>query len=95
MKILLAAAVLSLAACSGGNLSSGIVERAQQVELDSSAPNPDLAKDEDDGDARYGTQLVVRLDDGRTVSLTYSGVRRFEPGQPVRVHVSGSGAFVM
>jgi hypothetical protein len=95
MKILLAALALSLAACSGSNLSSGIVEQAQQVELDSTPPNADPEKDEDDADARYATQLVVRLDDGRTVTLTYSGVRRFEAGQPVRVHVSETGAFVM
>jgi hypothetical protein len=107
MKALLASAAtaLLLAACSGGpgrtpdagKVSSGIVERAQPVELISPA-EADADKDvyEDGLDApRFATQLEVRLDDGRIVILTYSGPRRFEAGQRVRVHVDEKAAFVV
>ncbi len=107
MKTLLIVAVLelSLAACSGGpgrtpangEVSQGVVERAQEVELISpaeAAADKDVYEDGQDA-PRFATQLEVRLDDGRTVILTYSGPRRFEAGQRVRVHVDEKAAFVV
>jgi len=102
MRALLIAALLLLGACSGGlgpgqaaqNLLPGVVESVAQLEPDS-APEPDPQRDQDDLAAPSGTELVVRLDDGRTVMLTYSGPRRFEAGQRVRVHLDERSAFVM
>jgi hypothetical protein len=102
MKFLAIAAALSLAACysdvgaphADPELSSGVVETVQQVPL-GSPPDPEAEKDEDDLQARIATQLVVRLDDGRTVILAYTGERRFEEGQRVRVHLNERGAFVL
>ncbi len=102
MKAFLIATLLLVAACSDGlgpsqaerDLSLGIVESVEQVELG----NPlgaDTDGDEDDQDARFASQIVVRLDDGRSVILVYTGVRRFQAGQQVRVHVSDRGAFMM
>ncbi|MEA3193759.1 MAG: hypothetical protein QOD26_2092 [Betaproteobacteria bacterium] len=105
MKTLLIVAVLelSLAACSGGpgrtpadgEVSSGVVERAQQVELLSPAETDRQDGEEDLDDARFATQLVVRLNDGRTVTIVYSGPRHFEAGQRVRVHADEKAAFVL
>src|SRR2546422_764674 len=34
-------------------------------------------------------------DGGRTVYLVYTGPRQFQAGQPVRVHVSDGGVFIL
>ena len=102
MRALLIAALLLLGACSGGlapgqaaqNLLPGVVESVAQVEPDS-APEPDPQRDQDDLAAPSGTELVVRLDDGRTVVLSYTGPRNFAAGQRVRVHLDERSAFVM
>ncbi len=102
MKTFLIAVVLALtlAACSlrgtaDDELTSGIVERAQQVELLSPAEVDPENGEEDLDDARFATQLEVQLDDGRIVILTYSGPRHFQAGQRVRVHVDDKAAFVV
>jgi len=101
MKAFLVAALLLLAACSDWpgphaerDLSPGLIESVEQVEL-GVPPEVDPGRDEDDADTQLGSQLVVRLDDGRTVILVYTGARSFAAGQRVRVHVSDLGAFVM
>ena len=100
MKNFLLAASLLLAACSQthapgalNQLSPGVIENVEPVELG----NPAAPADEpaDDAEPAYGDRVVVRLDDGRTVYLIYTGPRRFEPGQPVRVRVGDAGVFIL
>ncbi len=102
MKALVVAALLLVAACSDSlgsfpadrDLSPGIVESVERVELGSPIQASRDA-DSDEPDQRFGNQIVVRLDDGGTVILVYTGARRFQAGQRVRVHVSDLGAFIM
>jgi len=62
-------------------LSTGMIESVRQVPLDIHAfqeaiehkINPDV-----------GHQLLIRLDDGRAVTML-EGMRRFEPGERVRI----------
>lgn len=100
MKTFLLAASLLLAACTQTNapgelhrLLPGVIENVQPVELGNPAAPADAPSD--DAEPAYGDRLVVRLDDGRTVYLIYTGPRRFEPGQPVRVRVSDAGVFIL
>ncbi len=102
MKYFLIAVSLLLAACSDSlrspgaleQLSPGVIESVAPVELGNPAPaQPD--KGDDDADPSYGDRVVVRLDDGRTVYLVYSGPRQFRAGEPVRVHVSDVGVFIL
>ncbi len=100
-RALAVAALLLVAACSDSsgsppaehNLWPGIVERVEQVELASPIHASDSGRDEPD--PRLANKIAVRLDDGRTVVLLYTGARRFQAGQRVRVHVSDLGAFMM
>ncbi len=102
MKALVVAMLLLAVACSDNlgsppvdhDLSLGIVESVEKVELRS----PILASvdgDKAEPDPRFGHYIVVQLDDGRTVILVYTGVRRFQAGQRVRVHVNDVGPFMM
>src|SRR6266849_1681527 len=95
---LIATLLLVVTACSDGlglppavnELSPGVVESVEPVELGNPAPaNPDDGVD--DAEPRFGDQVVVRLEDGRTVILVHTGERRFQAGQRVRVHVSDLG----
>jgi hypothetical protein len=102
MKALVITALLLVVACSDGpgsppaddDLSPGIVERVAQIELGSPVRG-NADSETDDPEPRFGKQIVVRLDDGRTVILVYTGARRFQAGQRVRVHVSDLSAFSM
>ena len=102
MAALVVAELLLVAACSDSlgslpadrGLSPGIVESVERVELGSPIQASRDA-DKEEPDQRFGNQIVVRLDDGRTVILVYTGVRRFQAGQRVRVHVSDRAAFVL
>ena len=100
MRNLLLAASLFLAACTQAagpgtlnSLSPGVIEDVQPVELGNPAAPADQPKD--DAAPAYGDRVVVRLDDGRTVYLVYTGPRKFVAGQPVRVHVGDAGAFIL
>jgi hypothetical protein len=100
MKYLLLAVSLLLAACTQthapgalNQLSPGVIEDVQPVELGDPAPPED--EPDDDAEPTYGDRLVVRLDDGRTVYLVYTGPRHFEAGEAVRVHLSDAGVFVL
>jgi hypothetical protein len=74
-------------------LSPGTIESVAPVELGDPAAPADGGND--DADPSYGDRVVVRLDDGRTVYLVYTGPRHFEAGQPVRVHVGDSAVFIL
>ena len=101
MKHLLIAVLLLLAACSDvrratqplDGVMPGTIENVQPVELPDPAAQPDHGDDE--GTPDYGDRVVVRLKDGRTVYLVYTGPRRFHAGQAVRVHVSDSSIFIV
>ena len=102
MKAFLIATLLLVTACSDGldsspavhDLSPGIVESVEQVELGTPAPaDPDVG--DDYAEPRFGDQIVVRLEDGRAVILVYTGERHFQAGQRVRVHVSDLGVFLL
>ena len=101
MKHLLIAALLLLAACTDlrrgtqhlDGVMPGTIENVQPVELPDPAAQPDDGDDE--GTPEYGDRVVVRLKDGRTVYLVYTGPRRFHAGQAVRVHVSDSSIFIV
>jgi hypothetical protein len=101
MRHILIAALLLVAACTDmgrgqralRGLAPGTIESVEPVELGNPAP----AKDEDDDDAppEYGDRLVVRLKDGRTVYMVYTGPRHFHEGQVVRVHISDGAIFLL
>jgi hypothetical protein len=93
--LLIAALLLGLASAQARkDLVPGVVESVQQIEPDSTAePYPKMDPDELDPPLR--TQLVVRLDDGRTLITTYGGKREFEVGERVRVHLDAHSAFVL
>ena len=100
MKYFLIAVSLFLAACTQthapgalNQLTPGVIEDVQPVELGDPAAPADEPKD--DAEPSYGDRVVVRLDDGRTVYLVYTGPRQFQAGQPVRVHVSDAGVFIL
>ena len=100
MKYFLIAVSLFLAACTQthapgalNQLTPGVIENVQPVELgDPAAP---VDEPNDDAQPSYGDRIIVRLDDGRTVYLVYTGPRQFQAGQPVRVHVSDAGVFIL
>ena len=100
MKYFLLAVSLFLAACTQthapgalNQLTPGVIEDVRPVELgDPAAP---VDEPRDDAEPTYGDRVVVRLDDGRTVYLVYTGPRQFQAGQPVRVHVSDAGVFIL
>ncbi len=101
-SFLIATLLLVVTACSDRlgsppairDLSPGVVESVEPVELGNPAPaDPDDG--DDDAEPRFGDQIVVRLEDGRTVILAYTGERRFQAGQRVRVHVSDLGVFLL
>src|SRR5260370_37692980 len=102
MKSFLVAALLLVTACSNGpgspaavhELSPGVVESVKPVELGNPAPS-DPDDGDDDAEPRFGDQIVVRLEDGRTVILAYTGERRFQAGQRGRVHVSDLAVFLL
>ena len=103
MKLLLIAALLLLAACTDARrapqpvdgLTPGTIEHVEPVELPDAAPAQPEDGDDDDAAPAYGDQLVVRLKDGRTVYLVYTGPRHFRAGQVVRVRVSDSSIFIV
>jgi hypothetical protein len=100
MKYFLIAISLVLAACSQvrepgelQQLSPGTIESVEAVELaDPMAPS---AEGNDDAEPSYADRVVVRLKDGRTVYLVYTGPRHFHTGQVVRMHVSDSSIFIL
>jgi hypothetical protein len=100
MKYFLIAVLLSLAACSASQRSPGVVqqtspgtiESVESAELGDPAP-PDERNDE--AEPSYGERLAVRLQDGRTVFLVYTGPRHFHAGQVVRMHVTDSAIFIL
>jgi hypothetical protein len=75
-------------------LVPGRVESVQQVEPDGPA-EVDPKRDPEELDPPLRTQLVVRLDDGRRLFVTYSGKRQFAGGERVRVHIDERSAFVL
>jgi hypothetical protein len=97
MKYFLIAGVLLAAACSDmrsapgalQELSPGTIESVQPVDAAPSEP------ERYEAEPASGEQLVVRLNDGRTVYLVYSGPRQFRAGQAVRVHLSDSSIFLL
>jgi hypothetical protein len=101
MKHLLLAALLLFAACTDigrtpqrfDGVMPGTIENVEPVELPDPAAQPDDGDDE--GTPEYGDRVVVRLDDGRTVYLVYTGPRRFHTGQVVRVRVTDSSVFIV
>jgi len=56
-------------------------------------PSPDEGNDE--AEPSYGDRLVVRLQDGRTVFLVYTGPRHFHAGRWCRMHVTDSAIFIL
>jgi len=101
MKHLLIATLLLVAACTDfrraaqpfDGVMPGTIENVEPVELPDPAAEPDNG--DDDGTPEHGDRVVVRLKDGRTVYLVYTGPRRFHAGQAVRVHVSDSSVFIV
>lgn len=101
MKHLLIAALLLLAACTDfrrvalpfDGVIPGTIEDVEPVELPDPAAQPDNG--DDDGMPGHGDRVVVRLKDGRTVYLVYTGPRRFHAGQGVRVRVTDSSIFIV
>ena len=92
------ALVLVLTACSNSQrspneLAPGMVEDVQSLEVGDPAAPEDAPQD--DRQPEYADRLIVRLKDGRTVYLVYNGPRHFEPGQPVRVHITDTGIFLL
>jgi hypothetical protein len=104
MKHFLIAALLLLAACTNARhsppgalqgISPGTIESVEPVELRDPAPAQPEDGGDDDAAPEYGDRLIVRLNDGRTVYLVYTGPRHFHNGQVVRVHVSNSSIFIV
>jgi len=92
--------LLTLVACSGPRasrtdqgLSPGVIESVQPIDLSNPAAPPEDG--DDDPDPMPADSLVVRLDDGRTIYMTYTGPRRFEPGEAVRVRIDAATVFIL
>jgi hypothetical protein len=89
MKPIFIAALLAAAASSTGyaNPSAsayGIVESVREVQLIDEPPeSPGVF--EHSYRPRTGDELLVRLDDGRAISVVQTGMQVFEPGQRVFV----------
>lgn len=101
MKYFLIAISLVLAACSQvrepselQQLSPGTIESVEPVEL-ADPMAPPAEERNDDAEPSYADRVVVRLNDGRTVYLVYTGPRHFHTGQVVRMHVSDSSIFIL
>jgi outer membrane lipoprotein SlyB len=71
----------------------GIVETVRAVELDQ-RPAGLAGVFEHAIRPEAGDELVVRLDDGRAITVVQDGMQRFEPGQRVRVVPGRRGARV-
>ena len=97
MKYFLIAVSLFLAACSASQqspaalqqVSPGTIESIEPVELGNPAAPADDG--EDDAEPTFGDRLVVRLEDGRTVFLVYTGPRHFHAGQALLAAASTPG----
>jgi len=42
-----------------------------------------------------GWRVEVRLDDGKAVTVTHAGTRRYEPGERVRLLLDAQGALLL
>jgi hypothetical protein len=97
MRHLRIALLLLIAACTApqpfDGVMPGTIENVEPFELPHPAAQPD--EGDDDGPPQYGDRVVVRLNDGRTVYLVYTGPRRLHAGQAVRVRVSDSSIFIV
>ena len=103
MKHLFIAALLLLAACTDlgrgsrtlQQLTPGTIEDVEPVELRDPAPADGEDVEDNDEAPQYGDRLIVRLNDGRTIYMVYTGPRHFHSGQVVRVHLSDNAIFVL
>jgi len=66
-----------------GPSALGVVESVREVPLRAAAEFVDVFEHSVNGDT--GEELVVRLDDGRAVTMRLNAVERFRPGERVRV----------
>lgn len=71
----------------------GIIESVREVQLDQ-GPAGLAGVFEHAIRPETGDELVVRLDDGRAITVVQNGTQRFEPGQRVRVVPGRRGARV-
>ena len=95
MRAFLFAALLVLAGCQlqqptvGGTvLHVEEIERVEQVELDWRHYEDPLVPE-------VGWRVEVRLDDGKAVTVTHAGTRRYEPGERVRLLVDAQGTLLL
>jgi len=95
MRTLLLAALLLLAGCQlqqptvGGTVVHvAEVERAEPAELDWRHYEDPLVPE-------VGWRVEVRLDDGKAVTVTHAGTRRYEPGERVRLLLDAQGALLL
>ena len=98
MKPIFIAALLTAAASSTGYANPyasayGIVESVREVQLIDEPPGfPGVF--EHSFKPRTGDELLVRLDDGRAITVVQTGMQVFEPGQRVFVIPDRKGARV-
>ena len=71
----------------------GIVESVRETQL-AEAPHGFTGVFELAARPRSGDELLVRLDDGRAITLVQTGMRAFQPGQRVLVVPDRQGARV-
>lgn len=98
MRALLLAALVALAGCQHKDapLLGGTV-------IDVAEAHAAAAEEQDDSGKAYEPPMVpevawkidVRLDDGSTVSVIHQGVRRYVPGERVRMIVDSDGALLL
>lgn len=92
-RVILVLALAALAACSNGGTTRGVVDSVQEVEL----------REAEDRATHYehplvpevAWRIVVQLDDGAGVTLTYSGAKRFQPGERVYLFKGSDGALFL
>jgi hypothetical protein len=94
VRALLLAAFVALAGCQlqeptvGGTVLRVDEVEAERVELDWRHYEDPLVPE-------VGWRVEVRLDDGKAVSVTHAGTRRYEPGERVRLVVDAQGALLL
>ncbi len=95
MRAILIAALLSLAGCQldeptlGGTVLSSVeAEQAEEREESAKYYEPALVPE-------VAWRVEVRLDDGRAVTVTTHGQRRYEPGARVRLLLDPEGGLLL
>ena len=94
MKTLVFVALLLLAGCQLQQPTvGGTVVGVAEIERE--AAELDWRHYEDPLVPEVAWRVEVRLDDGKAVTVTHAGARRYEPGERVRLLIDAEGALLL